>query len=529
MSIRNVSLILSLLAACCMTGLTARAQSATTTLAAGLKAPTKMTLTPRGNLIVAEAGNGPNTGRLSVVNTRTGERRTLLDGLPSALYQGASPNPEPSGPSGVVMQGRTLYLTIGQGNATIFQQGVERANPNPSSPILSSVLAVHLSANAEEATQGFVLTTADHQSLKDGARLRLDNGRGDRLTVELVADFENFRAEPRPGAEDNVRPSNPFGLAICEGILYVVDASWNQVRSVRLITGTVSTLTNFAPLPRSSTMPPGPPVMEAVPDSIRLHEGKLLVTLLTGFPFEPGKAEVRSVDPETGATESLIKGLSAAIDVLPVKRPGNSDHYLVLEFSANMLMGQPGRLSLYTSPDAAPVVIANPMVSPTSIARDTRTGNLFVTSIFTGQILKIDGARFFVRQHYLDFLNREPDAEGLNFWTGQITACGGDERCREQRQVDVSRAFFYSGEFISSHPELAEESRGTREYNRAFVRQSYLTYLRRTCEPEACDAAGFEFWLSKINARLPASDADYNEMIRAFILSGEYRNRLGLV
>src|SRR6185436_5839395 len=25
-------------------------------------------------------------------------------------------------------------------------------------------------------------------------------------------------------------------------------------------------------------------------------------------------------------------------------------------------------------------------------------------------------ARFFVRQHYMDFLGREPDADGLNFW-----------------------------------------------------------------------------------------------------------------
>src|SRR6185295_1601606 len=33
----------------------------------------------------------------------------------------------------------------------------------------------------------------------------------------------------------------------------------------------------------------------------------------------------------------------------------------------------------------------------------------------------IDTASFFVRQHYFDFLNREPDAAGLNFWTNEIT------------------------------------------------------------------------------------------------------------
>ncbi|MFL6255209.1 MAG: hypothetical protein ACJ74T_09300 [Pyrinomonadaceae bacterium] len=33
---------------------------------------------------------------------------------------------------------------------------------------------------------------------------------------------------------------------------------------------------------------------------------------------------------------------------------------------------------------------------------------------------------------------------------------------------------------------------------------------------------------SKLNAHLPSTDADYNEMIRAFLVSAEYRGRLGL-
>src|SRR5881394_285130 len=43
----------------------------------------------------------------------------------------------------------------------------------------------------------------------------------------------------------------------------------------------------------------------------------------------------------------------------------------------------------------------------------------------------IDDAQFFVRQHYLDFLNREPDPTGLDFWTKEITNCGTDQVCRE--------------------------------------------------------------------------------------------------
>lgn len=59
----------------------------------------------------------------------------------------------------------------------------------------------------------------------------------------------------------------------------------------------------------------------------------------------------------------------------------------------------------------------------------------------------IDDATFFVRQHYLDFLNREPDAAGLAFWVNQITSCGADAACTDIRRINVSAAFFLSPEF----------------------------------------------------------------------------------
>src|SRR5258708_25030261 len=59
----------------------------------------------------------------------------------------------------------------------------------------------------------------------------------------------------------------------------------------------------------------------------------------------------------------------------------------------------------------------------------------------------IDGAGFFVRQHYVDFLNREPDTSGLNFWTNEITQCGANPQCIEIKRINVSAAFFLSIEF----------------------------------------------------------------------------------
>jgi hypothetical protein len=54
-------------------------------------------------------------------------------------------------------------------------------------------------------------------------------------------------------------------------------------------------------------------------------------------------------------------------------------------------------------------------------------------------------AQFFVRQHYLDFLGRAPDASGANFWAGQTTGCGSADLlvCR----INVSASFFLSIEF----------------------------------------------------------------------------------
>jgi subtilisin family serine protease len=56
----------------------------------------------------------------------------------------------------------------------------------------------------------------------------------------------------------------------------------------------------------------------------------------------------------------------------------------------------------------------------------------------------IEDSPFFVRQHYVDFLNREPDTSGMSFWTNEITSCGSDPECRDVKRINVSAAFFLS-------------------------------------------------------------------------------------
>ncbi|HYN84120.1 MAG TPA: DUF4214 domain-containing protein, partial [Pyrinomonadaceae bacterium] len=76
---------------------------------------------------------------------------------------------------------------------------------------------------------------------------------------------------------------------------------------------------------------------------------------------------------------------------------------------------------------------------------------------------------------------------------------------------------------------VAENSNfSARERNRAFVLMQYFGYLRRNPydPPEpTLDFAGFNFWLGK----LEEFDGDFvaAEMVKAFITSGEYRDRFG--
>ena len=238
----------------------------------------------------------------------------------------------------------------------------------------------------------------------------------------------------------------------------------------------------------------------------------------------------------------------------------------------------------------------------------------------------IDLAPYMVRQQYVDFLNREPDEAGGDFWVNQIAGCGTDTLCVEMKRINVSAAFFLSIEsqqtgyyvhrlykasygrvpalreflpdnvsvasgvivgndgwearlaankqaFVQSWVQradfrarfeqltneqyvdslilntgvtitaaerdalvqdlisgasranvltrLIENPTFTRaEFNSAFVLMQYFGYLGR--DP---DSAGFNFWLNKLN--------QFNgnfvnaEMVKAFLVSSEYRHRFG--
>ncbi len=242
-----------------------------------------------------------------------------------------------------------------------------------------------------------------------------------------------------------------------------------------------------------------------------------------------------------------------------------------------------------------------------------------------GVINPLDTPEFFVRQHYVDFLSREPDESGFNFWSDQIIGCDSDLTCIDRRRVNVSAAYFLSIEFqetgglvdslyrvsfarrpfynefvpdtqslghnvivgvtgweqqlannkqtfidawvqrpvfvstygnlgddayvdtLISHTgvtfsqserdalvsslinhtstraavlrQVAEDRRFvTAKFNQAFVLMEYFGYLRR--DP---DDSGYQFWLNKLNQF--GGNFEQADMVKAFIVSGEYRGR----
>src|SRR5687768_1695338 len=253
---------------------TASAQCPVEVVAGGLQAPTGITHSNQGRLFVSETGPPVvNSGRISIVDT-DGLRRTLLSGLPSALGSIG----EFSGPTGLFMRGRTLYVLIGEGDSVFLPAAPfgELPNPNPSSPLFSSVLAIHISARTEAITTGFTLTAEQQQALAAGETVTLSNGAGDKIKIELIANFPNFVDDLRLGPPFVIH-SNPFDLVVVGNQAFVTDGGRNLIYEVDISTGAFSVLTTFPPI--ANPLPFGPRLVDAVPTGIASFDGQLLVAL----------------------------------------------------------------------------------------------------------------------------------------------------------------------------------------------------------------------------------------------------------
>ncbi len=100
--------------------------------------------------------------------------------------------------------------------------------------------------------------------------------------------------------------------------------------------------------------------------------------------------------------------------------------------------------SYQEGPETFTVSLSNPLGAVLG-GQSTATVTITDNDIATGPN-PIDTASFFVRLHYLDFLNREPDPSGFAFWINEITSCA-NQQCIDNKRINVSAAFYISIEF----------------------------------------------------------------------------------
>ena len=135
----------------------------------------------------------------------------------------------------------------------------------------------------------------------------------------------------------------------------------------------------------------------------------------------------------------------------------------------------------------------------------------FVTRAeFVGLYPTTDTPTQYINKLYLHALTRTPTAtelsDGLSVFGGAATA--SNPTARGQALLKVTQASDFS----------------SREFTRAFVQIEYFGYLRRNPnDPPDGNFNGYNFWLNKLNQF--NGDFVQAEMVRAFIESGEYRNR----
>ncbi|MCW5981321.1 MAG: ScyD/ScyE family protein [Bryobacteraceae bacterium] len=193
-------------------------------------------------------------------------------------------------------------------------------------------------------------------------------------------------SEPDPNTV--YRFSNPWGLALADegATLYAVDASMNALLRIDTATGRWRRIVRFPPAPNPG--PVGPPVIDAVPTSVRPYGQQLLVSFLTGFPFIHGAARVLAVNPAERTSEPFMFGLTTIVDVLWRPTGGPRPQFFALEFSQNMTAQPPGpgRLLRFDTPEAQ--VVAADLRGPVSLALDPASNFLYVLEL-SGRLLRL--------------------------------------------------------------------------------------------------------------------------------------------
>jgi hypothetical protein len=351
----------------------------------GLQFPQRLIFTPAGNLLVSEGGTAiPNTGRVSIVN-RQGIRRSLLEGLPAGPGHGIAA----FGPTGMGLDGRTLYLLLGEGDVQVGPPFAINLN-GPSSPIFHSVLRIQFSVDLDAVGSSFELAMVQHWALRDGYDVTLRNTRGDTATIRLLTSFPSLMRNVLGGAARH-RPSDPYGvwLDAAGEALYIVDASAETFSKVNTTSGRYQVLTRFQPDQRDTSS--GVTFVDTVPTAVCPVGDSFLISFLSASPFPEGSASIRLWKPADGTwsrLSPLIGNLTMTNDVICL--PGgtaNAPRVVSVEYRTMLDFATPsGRVQLIDGNQKR--VIAENLAFPTTAAIDPVSGDLFVATL-TGTVFRM--------------------------------------------------------------------------------------------------------------------------------------------
>jgi hypothetical protein len=342
-----LALVLALIAA--GSAAPASGQSSVEVVATGLDNPRHLSFSPTGALYVVEAGRGgtgpcvehPELGEFclgfsgAVTQVRdNGPDERVLTGVPSIINEEG----ETLGPSDIAITGSQKFvLSVGIGGSDQFRAGF----------------------GAEGALLGTLVTG----KLKHGG-------------FSLFADVLANEAVANPDGTDI--DSNPVGL-VREGEGYVLaDAGGNAV--VRA--SHKGTFTTITPLPPTAIG------ADAVPTSVvRGPDGAYYISQLTGFPFQPGAANIWRVVPGQAPTV-YASGLTNVTDLAFAS---DGSLYAVEIASAGLLNGPIGALKRITPGASQHTTVIGDLFAPYGVAL---AGNNAYVSTCTvcvggGEVIKV--------------------------------------------------------------------------------------------------------------------------------------------
>lgn len=297
-----------------------------------------------GNIWLTETGTGTNNGRVLLVRPN-GDKIPVITGLPSSFDPVVN---ETGGPwRTILLPNNRLAVIVGEGPTTIFGR-IMLFNLTGFQPGISPAK-----------------TVADTTSTIDISRFAL--------------------------AQSGVTNSNPFSAVLdSDGSWYVADAGANMIIKVAPNNGQRSVFARFPKVPNPT--PIGPPVVDAVPTKIMANpDGGFYVSTLTGFPFNAGQAAIYNVD-KNGVISLYHRGLTMITDMALDPRTG--DIY-ALQFGNFAFAPSPGfvfgsgKVHRIQRGGAFSEVVASNFGPGSGLTLDAN-GNIYVTSLFTSQLLRMN-------------------------------------------------------------------------------------------------------------------------------------------